>query len=239
MTSNCLPRVFALAPIGSEGLAIAAAASRAGAFGIVNLSTGSVRAPEQTFSRIRLLTARPFGVLIAVEHILAKSLFESGNDLPDAICLPVRSADPLQLADVAQLIQGANRIAIAEVTTRADAALARQAGFDGLILSGHESGGWCGAESSFVLLQGVLADGDVRVWVRGGIGPCVAAGCIAAGAAGVVLDGACFSRANHRCRRPGANASPVAMAVIPPSSFRARAPACEFSRPPARKRSSV
>ncbi len=65
-----------------------------------------------------------------------------------------------------------------------------QAGFDGLILSGHESGGCCGAESSFVLLQGVLADGDCPVWVRGGIGPSVAAGCIAAGASGVVLDGA-------------------------------------------------
>ena len=45
-------------------------------------------------------------------------------------------------------------------------------------------------ESSFVLLQGVLAESDLPVWVRGGIGPSVAAGCIAAGASGVVLDGA-------------------------------------------------
>src|SRR5262249_42566845 len=71
-----------------------------------------------------------------------------------------------------------------------DARFAQSAGFDALILSGHEAGGWCGAESSFVLLQGVLADCALPVWVRGGIGPNVAAGCLAAGATGVVLDGA-------------------------------------------------
>jgi len=59
-----------------------------------------------------------------------------------------------------------------------------------MIVSGQEAGGWVGAESSFVLLQGVLADGGPPVWVRGGIGPNVAAGCVAAGAAGVVLEGA-------------------------------------------------
>ncbi len=106
------------------------------------------------------------------------------------MCIPVGTAEPDRLPEVARLIHAANRVAIAEVTTRADAGRARSAGFDGLILSGHESGGWCGPESSFVLLQGVLAETDLPVWVRGGIGPSVAAGCLAAGAAGVVLDGA-------------------------------------------------
>ncbi len=41
-----------------------------------------------------------------------------------------------------------------------------------------------------MLLQAALAEGGAPVWVRGGIGPNVAAGCVAAGAAGVVLDGA-------------------------------------------------
>ena len=35
-----------------------------------------------------------------------------------------------------------------------------------------------------------MPQGSLPVWVRGGIGPNVAAGCVAAGAAGVVLDGA-------------------------------------------------
>ena len=82
------------------------------------------------------------------------------------------------------------RLAVADVTTRAQARFAQSAGFDALVLSGHESAGCCGPESSFVLLQGVLAESSLPVWVRGGIGPNVAAGCIAAGATGVVLDGA-------------------------------------------------
>ena len=190
MTSNCLPRVFALAPTGSEGLAIAAAACRANAFGIVDLSFGPFRDPGAAFDRMGTLTARPFGVRVHAQDILSGSVLKSGNHAPLAICIPVRSAKSEQLPELAALIRGANRLAIAEVTTRAEAGLARSAGFQGLILSGHESGGWCGAESSFVLLQRVLAESDLPVWVRGGIGSTTAADCIAAGAAGVVLDGA-------------------------------------------------
>jgi NAD(P)H-dependent flavin oxidoreductase YrpB (nitropropane dioxygenase family) len=80
---------------------------------------------------------------------------------------------------------------LGEVTTQAEAQRALAAGVSGLIVAGHEAGGWGGAESSFVLLQSVLRASDEQpVWVRGGIGPKVAAGCVAAGAAGVVLDGA-------------------------------------------------
>ncbi len=64
------------------------------------------------------------------------------------------------------------------------------AGAAGLIVAGHEAGGRCGVGSSFVLLQAALAEGELPVWVRGGIGERVAAGAVAAGAAGVVLDGA-------------------------------------------------
>ena len=190
MTSNCLLRVFALAPSGSEGVAIAAAACRANAFGIIDLSLGAFQDPQRAFDRLRVHTARPFGVRIHAQDILSGSVLKLANHAPDAIWIPIPSAKPDQLPELAALIHGANRFAIAEATTRAEAGLARSAGFDGLILSGHESGGWCGAESSFVLLQGVLAENDLPVWVRGGIGPDVAAACIAAGAAGVVLDGA-------------------------------------------------
>ncbi len=49
-----------------------------------------------------------------------------------------------------------------------------------------------GDDSSFILLQAVVERSAIPVWVRGGIGPRVAAGCVAAGAAGVVLDGAAW-----------------------------------------------
>ena len=110
--------------------------------------------------------------------------------------------------------------------------LAREAGFDALIVSGHESGGRCGAESSFVLLQGALAESDLPVWVRGGVGPNVAAGCVAAGASGVVIDGALLlSRESplsrvwreHVSRWDGGETSAVVSPVGP--GFRVFAPA--------------
>ena len=87
-------------------------------------------------------------------------------------------------------IRDSGRLALGEVTTSRRGPARDQGRGCGLIVAGNEAGGWGGAESSFVLLQGVLAEGGPPVWVRGGIGPNVAAGCVAAGAAGVVLDGA-------------------------------------------------
>ncbi len=81
---------------------------------------------------------------------------------------------------------------VAEVTDRAAALSAVAAGIDHLIVVGNEAGGFVGEEPSFILLQAVLGrvPATCRVWVRGGIGLATAAGCLAAGAAGVVLDGA-------------------------------------------------
>src|SRR5262249_4871124 len=59
---------------------------------------------------------------------------------------------------------------------------------DGLIARGHEAGGWVGPDSSFILLQKLLAAQSRPVFVQGGIGVQGAAACRAGGAAGVVLD---------------------------------------------------
>ena len=55
---------------------------------------------------------------------------------------------------------------------------------------GNEAGGRVGRDSAFILLQAITARTDRPAWIRGGIGPRVAAGCVAAGEAGVVLEGA-------------------------------------------------
>ncbi len=83
----------------------------------------------------------------------------------------------------------AGRFVLGEVTSRAGISRAVAAGVSGLIVAGHEAAGRVGALSSFVLLQAALGQTTAPVWVRGGIGPNVAAGCIAAGAAGVVIEG--------------------------------------------------
>ncbi|MFB8790592.1 MAG: nitronate monooxygenase [Potamolinea sp.] len=59
---------------------------------------------------------------------------------------------------------------------------------DGVIAKGHESGGWVGEDSAFVLTQKLLQRQSLPVYVQGGIGLHTAAACRAAGAAGVVLD---------------------------------------------------
>jgi acyl transferase domain-containing protein/NAD(P)H-dependent flavin oxidoreductase YrpB (nitropropane dioxygenase family) len=79
---------------------------------------------------------------------------------------------------------------VAEVRSREAARRAAGSGFGALVVAGNEAGGHGGDDSSFILLQAVAAREDVPVWVRGGIGLHSAAACVAAGAAGVVLDGA-------------------------------------------------
>lgn len=59
---------------------------------------------------------------------------------------------------------------------------------DGLIAKGHESGGWVGEDSAFVLTQKLITRQSLPVYVQGGIGIHTVAACRAAGAAGVVLD---------------------------------------------------
>lgn len=58
----------------------------------------------------------------------------------------------------------------------------------GLLGKGQESGGWCGSESAFILLQGLLRQKNWPVYVQGAIGPHASRACWAAGAQGVVLD---------------------------------------------------
>lgn len=59
----------------------------------------------------------------------------------------------------------------------------------GCIARGHESGGWVGEDSAFILTQKLLKSGlSLPIYVQGGIGLHAAAACRAVGAAGVVLD---------------------------------------------------
>ncbi len=182
--SRTIPRIIALAPGGPEGLAVAVAAGRAGALGLLDLA-GADRAEGLDAAR---RAARLAGVGVRVE---------AGTVTPDwldalpagvaAVCCLVEDESE---AGALGRVRGSGRLALAEVTSREGAKVAAEAGADARVVAGHEAGGRCSAESSFILLQAVAADGGPPVWVRGGIGPASAGGCIAAGAAGVVLDGA-------------------------------------------------
>jgi NAD(P)H-dependent flavin oxidoreductase YrpB (nitropropane dioxygenase family) len=76
---------------------------------------------------------------------------------------------------------------VLEVHNLAGALAAQEAGFDGLVVKGHEAGGRVGDESAFLLLQRLHGRLTIPYWVQGGIGPDTAAAAFLAGAAGVVL----------------------------------------------------
>ena len=142
------------------------------------------------FRQISRLTGAPFGVRVEAEDVLRSAWLGDASVSLGVVCVPVRSGDEPSFETAVRAIHESGRLVLGEVTSKAEIRRAIAAGVAGLIVAGNEAGGWGGAESSFVLLQAALAEGNMPVWVRGGIGPNVAAGCVAAGAAGVVLDGA-------------------------------------------------
>lgn len=80
---------------------------------------------------------------------------------------------------------------IAQVISCEEAEQALAMGAEGLIAKGQESGGVCGAESAFVLLQRVLLLANAKqvpVWCQGGMSLNTAVAAMVAGAAGVVID---------------------------------------------------
>jgi acyl transferase domain-containing protein/NAD(P)H-dependent flavin oxidoreductase YrpB (nitropropane dioxygenase family)/NAD(P)-dependent dehydrogenase (short-subunit alcohol dehydrogenase family) len=166
----------------------AIAAARSGAAGILNLEFIAGHKPAaEMVARAVLLTRRAkgeLGVRLDAGVSWAGDLLRS---LPEEIAFVIlAAADSVKYS---KLIGAAgSRRCLLEVTSSAQAANARKAGFIALIAKGHEAAGRVGEESTFVLLQRLLAEHDLPVWAMGGIGIHSAAACFAGGAAGVVLD---------------------------------------------------
>ncbi len=193
MTKTTRPRILALAPGETDGLAVAAAASRSGALGVLDLGQVGPRR-EGVLSELERLARGPYAVRLPVRGITEDWAGWSEAEGLTAVwigCDPEGRVDKGSGFEEAVRIAGrTGRIVIAEAASRAEVRRAIDAGVTGVVVSGLEAGGWCGSDSSFVLLQAALAEGEVPVWVRGGISERVAAGAVAAGAAGVVLEGA-------------------------------------------------
>ncbi len=190
MTIPKWPRILALAPQGKRGIGVVASACRASALGVIDLRADRDGDLVVMLERLARLTASPFGVRTTVRQAHELGRCARNDRGLDAVCIPVGHDPSADFEAAVRFQRDCGRTVIAEATTRDEARRAIEAGASGLIVAGHEAGECGGAESSFVLMQGVLAFATVPVWVRGGIGLDVAAGCVAAGAAGVVLDGA-------------------------------------------------
>ncbi|WBO67712.1 type I polyketide synthase [Streptomyces camelliae] len=172
--------ILCLTPFGEPDAGLAAAASAAGALGVLDLGTGDRRCREE-LSRLRRAAPGPFGIRVTGRCTLTPA---DVGDGPDTVVLT--SDAPWQATQLPPHWR-----VLAEITDIDQARTAVRAGARGLIARGAESGGRVGELSTFVLLQQLLSDGelnDVPVWACGGIGPRTAAAAVAGGAAGVVLD---------------------------------------------------
>ena len=186
-----LPRVQAWSISGRVDLRTALAGSRAGGLGVLDCTLGfEAEGVRKAIARLGgVLKGLPFGVRLR-EGDLGRVL---GWGMPaNLAAVVVMGAGEVDWGDVRKLLEGVGAGAIGEVRSRGEGERAVAAGVGRLVVCGNEAGGFVSQESSFILLQAILPilPRGGEVWVRGGIGPHGAAGCVAGGATGVVLDGA-------------------------------------------------
>ncbi|HEY3139736.1 MAG TPA: nitronate monooxygenase, partial [Acidimicrobiales bacterium] len=149
---------------------------RGGGLGVLDLGRDLDRAGDE----LRLVESRydgPFGVRLGREIDVDPTAL---TDHVGVVIVPDASA-------VVRWQTGGRRVLV-EVTSVQDAAAAVAAGAAGLIAKGAESGGRVGEETAFVLLQRLVGQVELPLWLQGGIGLHTAAAAIAGGARGVVLD---------------------------------------------------
>ncbi|MCP3802450.1 SDR family NAD(P)-dependent oxidoreductase [Allokutzneria sp. A3M-2-11 16] len=168
--------IIGVTPFGEPNARLVAALCRAGALGVLDLGRGD-RHARHALDLAARWTPGTFGVRVAPGCALR----------PED--LPLDRVDTVVLADGAPWTAAeAGPRVLVEVTSPEQARAAVAAGAHGLIARGHEAGGKVGELSSFVLVQKLVAEFGLPVWVNGGIGPRTATAAVVGGAAGVVLD---------------------------------------------------
>ncbi|MEU9875740.1 SDR family oxidoreductase [Streptomyces phaeochromogenes] len=212
--------IIGITPFGEPEARLAAAVSRAGGLGVLDLGVGDRRAREALTSLRRWATG-PFGVRVGTHCRIAPGELGPGNLEPGEFAPGKKNGKPGKRddGDLHTVVLGmdspwqidevaATYRVLVEVTDLEQALAAVRAGAHGLIARGSESGGRIGELSTFVLLQRLLAEPgvDLPVWACGGIGPRTAASAVAGGAAGVVLDSQLALLAEARLPEPAAAA---------------------------------
>jgi acyl transferase domain-containing protein/NAD(P)H-dependent flavin oxidoreductase YrpB (nitropropane dioxygenase family) len=179
-------RTLIITPLERSDVALARVAHRHGVAAAIDIGRDLVRLPSLLAS------------LGAVEPAAFGLRIPDGVDIP-ADCVFPEAVGFLILAGSGDSLPATWRRVpvLSQVCSVAQAERALESGVAGLIAKGQESGGPVGDESSFVLLQRIVALAEeralpeqmpVRVWSQGGIGLATAAGAFAGGAFGIVLD---------------------------------------------------
>ena len=171
-------RLLAITPCEFSDIALARAWVRHGGAAAVDIGRDATQWPA-LFAELEKARSPFLGIRIADHVDIAPA------QLPTSIGFVIIDASANIASWVAQVA------AIVQVNSMAQAHSALKAGATALIAKGQECGGLIGAESSFILLQRLLKLTEARalpIWCQGGIGLHTAAGAIAGGAYGVVLD---------------------------------------------------
>ncbi len=183
--------ILILTPSSLADPALAVAACRAGAVGILDLEhTTDV---PSGLGALRILdrdAGGPCGVSLPSS---AEILLEWIRlDLPQNVTKVILSGslDAETLRRGLEQIRRQGREVLVEVTDIQEAR--RTAGLhpDGFVLKGNEAGGRIGPEGTLIHLQRYRREFGVPCWPRGGIGLYTISACLRAGAAGVCLDAA-------------------------------------------------
>lgn len=180
-------RCLGLCAAAFEKPGAAIAVARAGGIGIVDLEfCTDVEAARRAVTRLTAHTDGDVGLRAPRSAIgWLPQLLEPMAQR--AHWLIIRAIDrPEQV--LAQLPANGARRLLVEVTDASELAAIGDIDAAGIVARGHEAGGWVGQDSSFILLQKLMARQERPVFVQGGIGIQSAAACRAGGAAGVVLD---------------------------------------------------
>ena len=168
--------------------AVAIAASRAGALGVLDLEYHhNIKTALRALSKLSQFARGPCGIkLDSTSADFAGRITEKHTPYVEWVVLT--SFDGSSITSFVNSLHHRNLNVLIEVKSLDEALVAVDSGADGLIAKGNESGGFVGTETAFVLLQRLLKSIELPVWVQGGIGLHTAAACRIAGAAGVVLD---------------------------------------------------
>ena len=175
MGASARDDILCLSPLERPDVGLAVAACHGGALGVLDLGRDRVRGLHALAAASRMV--RELAVRVPDSAAITSS------ELPAQVTTVVVTA----AAEVARFLP---RRVLVQVTSEPEARAALAAGAHGLIAKGCEAGGRIGEETTFVLLQRLVAalGGETRIWAQGGIGEHTAAACVAGGAAGVVLD---------------------------------------------------
>ena len=180
--------VVALAPAAWAHPGVAVSTARAGGVGLLDLEfCADTALADANFTRLLSATSGAVGLHVPAAQIaLARELLARSGERSLTLLL---SGTLEQLTSLDGVAFANHRVWLQ--VTQADgfeALLAALPNVAGIIAKGHEAPGWVGEDSSYILIQKLLRKTSLPIYVRGGVGLHTAAGCRAAGAAGVVLD---------------------------------------------------